>query len=82
MTWLNLNSFMTYNIEMKNKVSDAEFVTESVEFFNERIDQIIAQLHESTLSTQQKTVLENEKQLIIERRNYWKLEQTKLQLCD
>lgn len=73
---------MTYNIEMKKKVSDAEFVTESVEFFNERIDQIIAQLHESTLSPQQKTVLENEKQLIIERRNYWKLEQTKLQLCD
>lgn len=67
---------------MKKKVSDAEFVTESVEFFNERIDQIIAQLHESTLSAQQKTVLENEKQLIIERRNYWKLEQTKLQLCD
>jgi hypothetical protein len=67
---------------MKKKVSDAEFVTESVEFFNERIDQIIAQLHESTLSPQQKTVLENEKQLIIERRNYWKLEQTKLQLCD
>ena len=73
---------MTYNIEMKKKVSDAEFVTESVEFFNERIDQITAQLHESTLSTQQKTVLENEKQLIIERRNYWKLEQTRLQLCD
>jgi hypothetical protein len=67
---------------MKKKVSDAEFVTESVEFFNERIDQIIAQLHESTLSPQQKTVLENEKQLIIERRNYWKLEQAKLQLCD
>ena len=73
---------MTYNIEMKKKVSDAEFVTESVEFFNERIDQITAQLHESTLSTQQKIVLENEKQLIIERRNYWKLEQTRLQLCD
>lgn len=67
---------------MKKKVSDAEFVTESVEFFNERIDQIIAQLHESALSAQQKTVLENEKQVIIERRNYWKLEQTKLQLCD
>ena len=73
---------MTYNNEMKKKVSDAEFVTESVEFFNERIDQIIAQLRESALSTQQRTVLENEKQLIIERRNYWKLEQTKLQLCD
>ena len=67
---------------MKKKVSDAEFVTESVEFFNERIDQIIAQLHESDLSAQQKSVLENEKQLIIERRNYWKLEQTRLQLCD
>jgi mannitol-1-phosphate/altronate dehydrogenase len=67
---------------MKKRVSDAEFVNESVEFFNERIDQIIAQLHESDLSTQQKTVLENEKQLVMERRNYWKLEQTKLQLCD
>ena len=67
---------------MKKNVSEAEFVNESVEFFNERIDQIIAQLHESTLSVQQKTVLENEKQLVIERRNYWKLEQTKLQLCD
>jgi len=67
---------------MKKKVSEAEFVTESVEFFNERIDQIIAQLHESALSPQQKAVLENEKQVIIERRNYWKLEQTKLQLCD
>ena len=67
---------------MKKKVSDAEFVTESVEFFNERIDQIIAQLRESDLSAQQKSVLENEKQIIIERRNYWKLEQTRLQLCD
>ena len=67
---------------MKKNVSEAEFVNESVEFFNERIDQIIAQLHESTLSAQQKTVLENEKQLVLERRNYWKLEQTKLQLCD
>jgi len=67
---------------MKKNVSEAEFVNESVEFFNERIDQIIAQLHESALSVQQKTVLENEKQLVIERRNYWKLEQTKLQLCD
>jgi len=65
---------------MKKKVSDAEFVNESVEFYNERIDQIIAQLRESALSTQQKTVLENEKQIVIERRNYWKLEQTKLQL--
>jgi len=67
---------------MKKRVSDAEFVNESVEFFNERIDQIIAQLHESALSIQQKAVLENEKQLVIERRNYWKLEQAKLQLCD
>ncbi len=67
---------------MKKNVSDAEFVNESVEFFNERIDQIIAQLHESALTPQQKTVLENEKQIVIERRNYWKLEQTKLQLCD
>jgi mannitol-1-phosphate/altronate dehydrogenase len=67
---------------MKKNVPEAEFVNESVEFFNERIDQIIAQLHESTLSVQQKTVLENEKQLVIERRNYWKLEQTTLQLCD
>lgn len=64
---------------MKRKVSDAEFVNESVEFYNERIDQIISQLHESALSTQQKTVLENEKQIVIDRRNYWKLEQTKLQ---
>ena len=67
---------------MKKNVSEAEFVNESVEFFNEWIDQIIAQLHESALSAQQKTVLENEKQLVLERRNYWKLEQTKLQLCD
>jgi hypothetical protein len=67
---------------MKRKVSDAEFVNGSVEFFNERIDQIITQLHKSTLSTQQKTVLENEKQIVIDQRNYWKLEQTKLQLCD
>ncbi len=63
---------------MKREVSNAEFVTESVEFFNERIDPIIAQLRESTLSTQQKIVLGNEKQIIIDRRNYWKLEQTKL----
>jgi mannitol-1-phosphate/altronate dehydrogenase len=67
---------------MKKNVSDAEFVNESVEFFNERIDQIIAQLHESDLTPLQKTTLENEKQVIIERRNYWKIEQTKLQLCD
>ncbi|WP_101477090.1 hypothetical protein [Candidatus Nitrosotalea bavarica] len=67
---------------MKKNVSDAEFVNESVEFFNERIEQIIAQLHESALTPQQKTTLENEKQIIIERRNYWKIEQTKLQLCD
>ncbi|MFZ0184883.1 MAG: hypothetical protein WBV92_06920 [Nitrosotalea sp.] len=67
---------------MKKNVSDAEFVNESVEFFNERIDQIIAQLHESALTAQQKTTLESEKQVIIERRNYWKTEQTRLQLCD
>ena len=67
---------------MKDKVSEAEFVNESVEYFSERIDQILAQLHESNLSAQQKTVLENEKHLIIERRNYWKLEQAKLQLCE
>ena len=67
---------------MRKNVSDAEFVNESVEFFNERIDQIIAQLHESALTPQQKTVLKNEKQLILDRRNYWKTEQTKLQLCD
>jgi hypothetical protein len=63
---------------MKHKISDEEFIRESVEFFNERIDQIISQLHESNLTTKQKTVLENEKQIIIERRNYWHLEQTKL----
>jgi hypothetical protein len=67
---------------MKDKVSEAEFVNESVEYFSERIDQILAQLHESKLSTQQKTVLENEKQIVLERRNYWKLEQAKLQLVE
>ena len=67
---------------MKKDVSDAEFVNESVEFFNERIEQIIAHLHESTLTPLQKNTLESEKQLIIERRNYWKIEQTRLQLCD
>lgn len=67
---------------MKKNVSEAEFVNESVEYFNERIDQIIAQLHESALVPQQKNVLENEKQIILERRNYWKTEQAKLLLCD
>ena len=65
---------------MNHKVSDEEFVRESVEFFNERIDQIISQLHGSKLSAKQKTVLENEKQLILERRNYWSLEQARLLL--
>lgn len=61
-----------------NKVSDVDFIHESVEFFNERINQIISQLHESTMTPQQRIVLENEKKIIIERRNYWKLELTKL----
>lgn len=65
---------------MNNKVSDEEFIRESVEFFNERLDQIISQLHGSNLTAEQKTVLENEKQIILERRNYWNLEQTKLLL--
>jgi hypothetical protein len=59
------------------KVSDEEFVNESVEFFNKRVDQIISRLHRSTLSIQQKIVLENEKQMIIDRRNYWKFKQTR-----
>ena len=63
---------------MNHKISDEEFIRESVEFFNERINQIISQLHESKLTPKQKIVLENEKQIIIERRNYWHLEQTKL----
>ena len=63
---------------MNIKVSDAEFIQESVEFFNERIEQIISQLHGSALTPQQRIVLENEKKIIIERRNYWKLELTKL----
>ena len=63
---------------MNNKVSDEEFIRESVEFFNERLDQIISQLHGSNLTLKQKTVLENEKQIILERRNYWNIEQTKL----
>ena len=67
---------------MNHKVSDEEFIHESVEFFNERVDQITFQLHGSNLTTKQKTVLENEKQIILERRNYWKLEQTKLLLQD
>jgi hypothetical protein len=64
------------------KASNEEFVTESVEFFNERLNQIISQLHESALTLQQKTVLETEKQMILERRDYWKLEQSRLLLCD
>lgn len=63
---------------MNNKVSDVEFIHESIEFFNERIEQIISQLHGSALTQQQRIVLDNEKKMIIERRNYWKLELTKL----
>jgi hypothetical protein len=63
---------------MNKKVSDEEFIRESVEFFNERLDQISSQLHGSKLTAEQKTVLENEKQIILERRNYWNLEQAKL----
>ena len=66
--------------QMNHKASDEEFVRESVEFFNERIDQITSQLHESKMSAKQKTVLENEKQLILERRNYWSQEQARLLL--
>jgi hypothetical protein len=67
---------------MKSKPSDEEFIRESVEFFNERIDQIIFQLHGSNLTLKQRTVLENEKNIILERRDYWNLEQTKLLLHD
>jgi hypothetical protein len=63
---------------MNKKVSDEEFIRESVEFFNERLDQISSQLLGSKLTVEQKTVLENEKQIIVERRNYWNLEQAKL----
>jgi hypothetical protein len=66
--------------QMNHKVSDEEFVRESVEFFNERIDQITSQLHGSKMSAKQKTVLENEKQLILERRDYWSQEQDRLLL--
>lgn len=58
---------------MKRKVSDAEFVNKSVKFFNERIDPIISQLCESNLNAQ-KIALENEKQIVVDLRNYWKLE--------
>jgi hypothetical protein len=51
---------------VKKNISEAEFVNESVEYFNERIDKILSHLHESALSSQQKTVLENEKQIILD----------------
>ena len=65
---------------MNHKVSDSEFIRESVEFFNERVDQITFQFHGSNMTANQKTELENEKQIILERRNYWTLEQSKLLL--
>lgn len=67
---------------MKRAASNEEFVNESVEFFNERVNQLVSQLHESALTPQLKTVLENEKKIILERRDYWKLEQSRLLLCD
>lgn len=55
-----------------------DFVNESVKVFNERIFRLVKLLHETNLTVEERTVLEDEKLIVIDQRTHWKEEQLKL----
>lgn len=55
-----------------------DFVNESVKVFNERIFQLVKLLHETNLTVEERTALEDEKLIVIDQRTHWKEEQFKL----
>ena len=56
-----------------------DFVNESVKVFNDRIFRLVKLLHETNLTVEQRTALEDEKLIVIDQRTHWKEEQFKLQ---
>ena len=55
-----------------------DFVNESVKVFNDRIFRLVKLLHETNLTVEQRTALEDEKLIVIDQRTHWKEEQFKL----
>ena len=55
-----------------------DFVNEFVKIFNERIFRLVKLLHETNLTVEERTALENEKLIVIDQRTHWKEEQLKL----
>ena len=55
-----------------------DFVNESVKVFNERIFRLVKLLHETNLTVEERTALEDEKLIVIDQRTHWKEEQFKL----
>lgn len=55
-----------------------DFVNESVIVFNDRIFRLVKLLHETNLTVEERTVLEDEKLITIDQRTHWKEEQFKL----
>ncbi|HJW19469.1 MAG TPA: hypothetical protein VJ571_02790 [Candidatus Nitrosotalea sp.] len=55
-----------------------DFVNESVKVFNDRIFRLVKLLHETSLTVEERTALEDEKLIVIDQRTHWKEEQFKL----
>ena len=55
-----------------------DFVNESVIVFNDRIFRLVKLLHETNLTVEERTALEDEKLITIDQRTHWKEEQFKL----
>lgn len=55
-----------------------DFVNESVKVFNDRIFRLVKLLHETNLTMEERTALEDEKLIVIDQRTHWKEEQFKL----
>ncbi len=55
-----------------------DFVNESVQIFNDRIFRLVKLLHETNLTVEERTALEDEKLIVIDQRTHWKEEQFKL----
>ncbi len=55
-----------------------DFVNESVQVFNDRIFRLVKLLHETNLTVEERTALEDEKLIVIDQRTHWKEEQFKL----
>lgn len=55
-----------------------DFVNDSVKVFNDRIFRLVRLLHETNLTVEERTALEDEKLIVIDQRTHWKEEQFKL----